>query len=286
MIIRQSANPHICQICQLNPKRLKSPFFVQSVFKSIEALGQSNEQHKSLITRVPTEKFPDNSHSSFTQSRYDIRDAIYGSIGRKLVGNVERIEGRDGKSANIIVLRNSVLFTYVEEDRGKAEEKPHPPFNLIDPTENKETLVDSQEVNKYIEKIRPKEELLEDWEDFNVLVDELSNGFTVTQLQEYMKKFQQKKKNKKVPKSTPVSDEQLLSSITPWWPGISNAQNHFDTGLTRGYRLESRTSKQRLAARLMLECWNLEVASIIEGPGQFEIELGAASLEVLLCMLL
>ncbi|TQS34859.1 hypothetical protein Golomagni_04745 [Golovinomyces magnicellulatus] len=156
------------------------------------------------------------------------------------------------------------------------------PFTIMDQLESEKFPVDTSEVNRHIESLRPEEKQMDCWTQFNQLLVELSEGFTNSQLQEYIKSFKSDAMAEQIQDSIQDNSKEFLSSITPWQPGISSCQDYFDNDLTRGYIFESRTVKQRTAICLMRYCWDIELSLLAEGIGQFEIAIRNDILELLL----
>lgn len=279
MITNRNAKLHVCLRCQRILKNWQLPFM--STFCSIKISNHPKNRCKSAVARVCIEDNT-NEHRVFELKKPNDKDTpLYGNSFNKKVESVEQVKGKNGKTANIIVLRDSLLSTYRSKPK-QATPKNAPRLDILGQLGNETGLANTNEVIKNIDDLRPEEEQLDSWAEFNKLVDDLVNGFTTIQLEQYFDKFHCNIDNIDTSEITTYDCKDLISSITPWRPDISTSHKYFDNDPYRGYLLESRTLKQRLAIRLIRECWNVELLPLMEGVGQFEIQIRADIFEVLL----
>ncbi|POS84707.1 hypothetical protein EPUL_004115 [Erysiphe pulchra] len=279
MITNRSTKLHICLRCQRVLENGRSPLL--SLFISNGSLKVPKNRHKSTVTRSPTEYNPNDDRALEFQKHSDRDKVLFRNKLGKKFESVEQIKGKDGKTANIIVLRDSILSTYRSKPKHAAP-KDAPPIDILGQLGHEASFANTKEVITNIDGLRPEEEQLDSWLEFNQLVDELANGFTTVQLEQYFDMFCRKTDNENLSENTPHNCTNLILSVTPWRPDISASQKYFDNDPYRGFLFESRTMKQRLAISLIRECWNVELLPVIEGVGQFEIKIRADILEILL----
>ncbi|KAI0997267.1 hypothetical protein K3495_g10918 [Podosphaera aphanis] len=250
----------------------------RAAHKSNVALCQPNIDQKPLLIGNLSDKSR-NFSSSFKKTSGILRDDDIREPRSRKVRSIELLDHE--KPAQIIVLRDCTLPT----SRPTPKEAPPEdvvPIDIMDQLGNEIGAVKDSEVRENIENLRPKNPQVETWEIFNELVDQLAEGFTSHQLEDYMARFNAENPPKDSPEPISHTNDPLISSITPWRPNISSIHKYFDNDPARGYLLESRTLKQRIATRLLRECWNIELTELLEEIGQFEIQLRADVLELLL----
>ncbi|RKF58805.1 hypothetical protein OnM2_065009 [Erysiphe neolycopersici] len=279
MITNRSTKLYVCLRCQRILENGRSPSL--STFNSNEKLKFPIKRFQSTLTRFPTEYNPNDDKAIEFQKHNDENQATYKNKLGKKVESVEQIKDKNGKTASIIVLRDSILSTHRSKPKRAAPEDA-PTIDILGQLGHEASFANINEVITNIDGLRPKEEQLDSWIEFNQLVDELANGFTTVQLEQYFHKFCKKADNENLSENTPYNCTDLILSVTPWRPDISASQKYFDNDPYRGYLFESRTMKQRLAISLIRECWNVELLPVIEGVGQFEIKIRADILEILL----
>ena len=191
-----------------------------------------------------------------------------------------------GDPAKVIVLRESIFTLYDHDDKKdilrdmKADH-----IDILGQLEDERGLVGWNEVESNITGLRPKDGQLETWDDFNELVKQLQDGFTIAQLARYTVEFGRSREpdNSSWCGVSDVGRGKVLTS-TPWMPGISQIEDHFDRSPLRGYSLESHTSKQRVVLKIMRECWDVSLPELIDGIGQFELGIREEDMDALLGM--
>jgi hypothetical protein len=213
-----------------------------------------------------------------------------------------------GESAKVIVLRGNQTKkkknVYLEAEDAKKENE------LLE----LEALLDEQlipptdaEVHDNLNELRPKSEIYLSEKEFRKIQHELEDGFLGTQLAHYLATFKAEN-GERVPNPTSAAiktetlpdneaaDEARLNeredfvpkfkwikSYSPWIPlGLDqNASGVTDRHL-HGYLSPSSNLKERLAVRIMRECWGLHMEELIRGLG--EVKLVVADHEFVLLM--
>jgi SLS1 protein N-terminal domain len=282
MITRPASRSHICLSCRRSLANRKPPALYQIA-------RQTTSSSPKEASTAPLQEEPlDNGNvvrKSFNSSQISHQPfgRLHGRHGVKLRENLEKLQATSlGEEANVIVLRDSGFTAYEQREQLKAKEAEH--IDILGQLADERGLVGQDEVNRNIDAFRPKKgSEPEDWDDINTLVRDLQEGFTITQLENYIETFEGRGEPESPPEEW-VNDEETapISAITPWQPGISNDTDHFDNDPLRGYFLESHTSKQRVILQLLRECWMLELPELEEGMGQFEIKINQDDLVVLL----
>ncbi|KAI0838105.1 mitochondrial inner-membrane-bound regulator-domain-containing protein [Hypoxylon sp. FL0890] len=190
-----------------------------------------------------------------------------------------------GKPASVIVMKDEGLYKK-RVRRLAAESRDEPNSEQIDI----EALLDSQreppnpqEVRENIDGLRPKTETALSERKFRKLQALLTDGFLSAQLQDYLEHHKQDDlpsgSNWKNPRSSNEKDlasrYEWIREISPWMPLAcqSGVADGIDPSL-RGYVTDSTTIKQKLAIRIMRECWGLSIAELDAGLGETRVKIG------------
>ncbi|KAI2619728.1 mitochondrial inner-membrane-bound regulator-domain-containing protein [Hypoxylon sp. NC1633] len=232
-----------------------------------------------------------------TRQGIGIKEYVPGSRARKrhlsrnrILTEVAENLGSDmlGKPASVIVMRDGGL--YRNKDRSLE--------NLEDDTTNHqktsiEALLDSQqkppvahEVRENVDSLRPKTETALSEREFRKLQALLTDGFLSYQLSDYLEHHRHHR-----PPHEPLQgkeDDQApmydwIKEITPWVPlgtHLSIAEG-IDPSL-HGYVPVSATVKERLAVRIMRECWSLSIAELNAGLGETRVSIRSYKFKLLM----
>ncbi|RKF65754.1 hypothetical protein GcC1_116012 [Golovinomyces cichoracearum] len=314
MIIGRTARPHICLRCRLVLEKRRLPWYAQTVKISDEASRNSKEIAKDQKT--PKNAKPH--QKNYRNGGHDIHSIhrVQGKHGKstKIIVLRERFQKKPETELEHLIPEYETPIKEVPNESVPNEGVPNEgvpnegvpnegapnngtpiddaprdgiptvgsPFDLMDQLENEKFPVDTSEVNRHIESLRPEEKQMDSWAQFNQLLADLTEGFTYYQLQQYIESFKSDTMAEHIQDSVKCNSKEFLSNITTWQPGISSCQDYFDNDPTRGYMFESRTIKQRTAICLMRYCWDIELLILAEGIGQFEIVIRNDILELLL----
>lgn len=284
MITRKSLGPHICLRCQRS--LAKRSFHLHST----QTLSERRRYSHQAVRKVDDEDAEtDNADVSNLGEKYDTRIAqgkLRGHRGIFQREDLEELRGATalGDQAKVIVLRDSIFRKYVLDTQEIKTVRPKH-IDILGTLAEERGLVGEDEVMQNIDAFRPREaDGIQDWDELNKLTHALEQGFTTTQLEKYIKNFKNKREIEKPPEIWKANDNtSAITRITPWLPGISAVEDHFDNDPLREYYLQSHTPKQVLALRLLRECWMLELPELVDGIGQFEIRLRNGDLDLLLC---
>jgi len=201
-------------------------------------------------------------------------------------GSMQR-EGREtldieslGKAAEVIVLRDSGLKftrkTTVIPEAEKAEA-----VDILATLNKERGIVAHTQVDENISTFRPKKGAeLQDRQQFNELVQQIQSSFTISQLAKYIQTFSEGK-NSNATSLRKGSKTNLIRRITPFLPQAAIDGDPNDPVSIRGYSYPSYTTKQRLALRVMRECWMLQLPELEDGIGEIEVELTPPDFELL-----
>jgi hypothetical protein len=284
MITRKSLGPHICLRCQRSlAKRSLHPRSAQTFS---ERRRYSNQ---ATVRKVYGDEYADDDVAQVPklEEKYDTRQGrLRGHRGIFQREDLEELRGATalGDQAKVIVLRDSIFRKYVlDPDKPKIVKAKH--IDILGTLAEERGLVGDDEVAENINAFRPREaDDIQDWGELNKLTHALERGFTSTQLERYIKDFQNKREIEKPPEIWRANNSSAaITRITPWLPGISKEEGYFDSDPLREYYLQSHTPKQVLALRVLRECWGLELPELVDGIGQFEVELRDGDLDLLLC---
>ncbi|KAH7308803.1 mitochondrial inner-membrane-bound regulator-domain-containing protein [Rhexocercosporidium sp. MPI-PUGE-AT-0058] len=292
MIVRPARGSHICLRCQRGLARRANASASRRVSQSTDPKPREPPERR-VVRRVADADVEHNSHQNFPRGlgnalnyktfRNGVGGGLHGHRGLQVQENREPLNTTTlGDPADVLVLRDSILTLYAAGGPRSMEVMEPEHIDILSQLEEERGLVGQEEVESNIEAFRPANER-QSWEDINELVKELQDGFTMSQLQRYIRNFE----GRRDPESpleewvTSKKDAKILR-ITPWLPGVSEIKDHFDNDPLRGYFLPSHTVKQRVVLQLLRECWMLELPELVDGIGQFEIEVHKEDLELLL----
>jgi hypothetical protein len=207
---------------------------------------------------------------------------LYGFLGQlqrekyESLGNISTL----GDPAEVIVLRESKVNRYMGGLREIDSLQPES-IDILATLDSERGLVGQKEVDENINHLRPKEgEHPQNWDEFNDLLHEIQSGFTASQLARYIQSFRGDGADGETEEDAVL--DAIIPRISPWMPETSDSLEAFKEDPTRGYSVESHTGKQRVAMRLMRECWKLELPELENGIGEVELELHPGDLDLLL----
>lgn len=289
MITRKPLTQHICLRCQRSLAK-------RSLHPQLPPLSQTTPERRRYSQQAAPKTNDD------IRSDDNIKDIGRGESGvydtRKSQGklrgyrgiiqreDLEELRGATalGDQAKVIVLRDSIFSKYVlEEQKMRVLKAQH--IDILGTLAEEQGLIGEDEVAENINAFRPTDgEGIHDFEELNELVSNLEQGFTSSQLENYMKNFKNKRERDKPVEPWKAKNSQApVTEITPWLPGISEITEYFDNDPLREYYRSSHTPKQVLALRVLRECWMLELPDLVDGIGQFEVRLRDGDLDLLLC---
>ncbi|KAG4437480.1 hypothetical protein IFR05_007035 [Cadophora sp. M221] len=292
MIVRPARGSHICLRCQRGLAKRANASASQRASQSTDSKPREPSE-RPAAKRVADGDVDYNVNQNFTRGlgnaldykafRNGVGGGLHGHRGLQVQENREPLNTTTlGDPAEVLVLRDSILTLYAAGGKRSLEAMEPEHIDILGQLEEERGLVGQQEVDSNIDAFRPANER-QSWEDINELVKELQDGFTMSQLQRYIRKFEGRRDPERPLEAwvTSQKDAKILR-ITPWMPGVSEIQDHFDNDPLRGYFLPSHTVKQRVVLQLLRECWMLELPELVDGIGQFEIEVHKEDLELLL----
>lgn len=286
------ARPHICLRCQLRlsrrPYSAATPVLRESNYTRVipELRGEETKKHSGVRRPLKNVKFVKLGHNLLPRPIGNVSEhplgRLYGYLGQMQRENRESLENMStlGDPAEVIILRDSKINTFMGSLREIDAIEPES-IDILATLDNERGLVGQKEVEENINLLRPKEgEYPQNWEELDSLVQELQSGFTVSQLARYVQSYEAAKGPMEA--SPEAKSGALIPRISPWIPDASNPTRTSDGDFTRGYAFESYTSKQRLALRLIRECWKLDIPEPEDGIGEVELELRPGDYELLL----
>ncbi|KAI0440258.1 hypothetical protein F4803DRAFT_482822 [Xylaria telfairii] len=217
-----------------------------------------------------------------------------GSGSRKLDLRKRHISGNRVLQEAMTSLGTDVLgkpaYAIVMKDGGKLRKKQIP----LAPGENEpgtesldnlavniEALLDSQrqppsqrEVMSNIDDLQPKTEKVLSEKGFRKLQNLLTDGFLNNQLQYYIRWRRPQPQPKPTDTSSSPEPEFLwIEGRSPWTPVQTQPNAVEGTGFAvQDYISDTTTPKERLAIRLMRECWGLSIAELQTQQGEIHIK--------------
>ncbi|CZT12376.1 uncharacterized protein RCO7_09075 [Rhynchosporium graminicola] len=290
MILRPAKGSHICLRCQRGLAKHANASLTQRGSQSTDSKSQKYSGQRTANSSFHADNADDllggigNALDRKEFRNGVARGGLYGHRGLQVQETREQLNNTTlGDPANVIVLRDSKLTLYAADRlrKMKAIEPEH--IDILNQLEEERGLVGQKEVDGNIDELRPTIKR-QSWEQMNELVKLLQEGFTILQLQRYIHSFEGRK-DLEPPEQDWVPDTAKTSKIlrvTPWLPGVSETKDYFNDDPLRGYFLSSHTTKQRIALQLLRECWMLEMPELVDGVGQFELQVRKEDLELLL----
>lgn len=250
--------------------------------RSIDATGSResppNHLHRHVSRRFRRLKLSDDKPSTPNTK-------VYGHTGLQKVGdNVKLSVDALGKSAEVLILRDSKLKFYKQKTKGINEDAPPESFDIFARIQSERGLISSKDVATNINEFKTRGETLKTWDDFNELAQSLQDSFTHAQMRQYIQSYPREERMVKVPSlGSGIPDkEKTTVRATPWIPEISPIDQPIDPSPLRGYSPPSYNHKQILAARILRECWKLEVPELVEGIGEVEVQTHIEDLDFLI----
>ncbi|KAK3954949.1 mitochondrial inner-membrane-bound regulator-domain-containing protein [Pseudoneurospora amorphoporcata] len=179
--------------------------------------------------------------------------------------------GMLGKPSQVVVLRSRGKLS----KRQTAHVTPATVHTAVDDLEEsleKQSLDPiAEEVLENIHELRPEDSVLTG-RQFAELLETLYTSFTSRQLEQYLMHHAEAQKVLSKPLE---ADPPWIVKRYPWIPAVEGAMTSFDYKhpMLRGYYRSDTRPKQKLALRIMLECWELASYDIIDGQGHLVVSL-------------
>ena len=251
----------------------------------------SNSQDERLSFRIRRTPVLDIRRSSIKHTSRNVAldkknaTTLHGHRGRKLQETVKDLDFDSlGASAKAVVLQDSKYTYYTHEQRMKDMKAEY--VDIGKQLDNERGIVTPDQIYRSIDTLQPQaSRAVMAWEELNEFVKVLSEGFTTSQMQTYIERFNQEKAVHGTHIIRHTSNLELTGkstmAIRPWQPGLCKSSDAFKYDPLQGYAVSSYTSKQKVALKIIRECWNLEAVELVEGIGQFEVHLKERDLNLL-----
>ena len=203
--------------------------------------------------------------------------------GQRMVIKEEDLTvGMLGKPSQVVVLRSRGKLS----KRETAQVTPATVHTAVDDLEEsleKQSLDPiAEEVLENIHELRPEDSTLTGTQ-FAELLETLHTSFTSRQLEQYLIHHAQAQRVLSKPLE---ADPPWIVKRYPWIPAVQGAMTPFDYRhpTLRGYYRSDTRPKQKLALRIMLECWELASYDIIDGQGHLIVSLRDTEFSLLMRM--
>ncbi|KAH7037638.1 mitochondrial inner-membrane-bound regulator-domain-containing protein [Microdochium trichocladiopsis] len=187
-----------------------------------------------------------------------------------------------GKPARAIVLRDGGLYVRTDKtEEFEAEPSPELP-NLEALLESQQSDPTTEDVRANIESLKPVHERQLSERDFRKLQQTLIDGFTTPQLQGYLQWRADKPLHK-------TSSERMamrlpwVKSMTPWTPLSQGSETVLpgDAPIP-GYMPATASPKERVAIRILHECWGLTINELAMVLGEVRVRVRSAEFVLLM----
>lgn len=179
--------------------------------------------------------------------------------------------GMLGKPSQVVVLRSRGRLA----KRQTPEVTPAPMHTTVvdleESLEKHSLFPVEEEVLENIQELRPEDAVLTG-KQFTELMETLHTSFTSRQLEQYLIHHAEAQQVLSKPLE---ADPPWIVKRYPWIPAVEGAMTSFDYRhpTLRGYYRPDTRPKQKLALRIMLECWELASYDIIDGQGHLVVSL-------------
>ncbi|KAK3396072.1 mitochondrial inner-membrane-bound regulator-domain-containing protein [Sordaria brevicollis] len=179
--------------------------------------------------------------------------------------------GTLGKPSQVVVLRSRGRLA----KRQTPEVTPAPVHTTVVDLEEsleKHSLYPvEEEVLENIQELRPEDGVLTGLQ-FAELLETLHTSFTSRQLEQYLIHHAEAQQVLSKPLE---ADPPWIVKRYPWIPAVEGAMTSYDYRhpTLRGYYRPDTKPKQKLALRIMLECWELASYDVIDGQGHLVVSL-------------
>jgi hypothetical protein len=248
-------------------------------FQELEAGDhkKGKEDKKVVLPKRPLQEAESDDHqrdsvSGKLRSSQQRRPYEYKSRGRILSARQEGLSiDILGKPASAIVLTETPL---------KREYPKLPPDGShveVDPATLLPDQTNDAAAEVLIHELRPVDTSVLIEKDFVALKDTLVKGFTVAQLQKYFREWHAVKRVLPEEPAPYDNSHPWILGAPDWTPVSGNGTIRIPDSRLYGYVLPGMTGKERLAIRLMRECWGL---SSSQGPDQQDGRLSATIREL------
>jgi hypothetical protein len=286
MITRKVPSPHICLRCRSALAKLP-PAASQLRHASNRSGSVSDKYAASTKEELGNASYRVRSNKQSRNQREGVAvpplGKFYGHPGQFKQEALEDLKTKSlNDPARAIVLRDTI-FSFYTHDREALKPQLAEHIDIEQQLNEERGLVGQDEVNENIHSLKPQpDQEISSWEDINLLMRNLQDGFTTSQILKYIEKYGKQTRDAHELEWESSMKGGSISRITPWLPGISSIEHMFDADPLRGYFLDSHTNKQRIILRLLRHCWNVELPEVAEGLGQFEMQVKPKDLDLLL----
>lgn len=177
-----------------------------------------------------------------------------------------------GKPGSAIVLREKRAAkkrrpAQLTADDDSATANIDPASLLLD----EDAAAASEDILVNIHELKPTETRILTDKQFDNLRNTLIEGFTNTQLAQYIREYERMRQLSEDDEPTPEANPWILER-RPWAPAIKNAARDIEPHL-EGYITKGMAPKKRLAVRLMRECWGVSNQNVLDLDGYLTIRL-------------
>lgn len=182
-----------------------------------------------------------------------------------------------GKPGSAIVLREQrslarkrQAFALEFDDSGDA------PVSAASLLPDKDTEVASDDILVNIHELKPKETRILTDKQFRKLKRTLVDGFTTSQLSSYIRAHQQTRQFNQDEQTgletTSLDEYPWILESRPWVPAVQKAAQDVEPRL-EGYITRGMVPKERLAVRIIRECWDVSNQKILDQDGYLSLQL-------------
>jgi hypothetical protein len=171
-----------------------------------------------------------------------------------------------GKPASVILLRNKRRRRTPQATPDDSQGLATPRIDFVQELDSEKKDVTLEEAFRNINELRPEEGTPLNLREYQSLESVLSNGFSMQQLQAY------------IDQPSNLESSSYSNPTTPKYPWIK-----FQSPWSPSARLNLKTSaKGKVVARLMRQCWGLQVRELNAASGCLRLTIGRRDLMVLL----
>ncbi|KAK3363634.1 mitochondrial inner-membrane-bound regulator-domain-containing protein [Lasiosphaeria hispida] len=297
MLRRKVPGGFVCLRCQLRlgpvQRRPFSPSAPardhrRAINDAIAGIGSNRSETYSRLTRPPdtaprTHPFATTPAPKGQRPGLDRR--VYRARGNRLMAHGEDLlVDTMGKPAAAIVMKEKggPFTKFNDMPALDPDEVPEEETHLVEALERESLSTSDREILLNIHELQPEGSGALTDEHFSALQDTLADGFTKAQLETYLATYQSVEAfGDQSAKVKDTHDPPWIIERRPWMPIATEGVEPTEDAL-QGYVTKSMPPKQKLAIRIMRQCWDVSSQSVEELQGCLELRLRDTEFALLL----
>ena len=214
---------------------------------------------------------------------------LHGPPGHELREDIASLDTPSlGKPSEVVVLRDANLDASTVQRKLSKDERYSSAQELLASIKAEKGLLTYEDVKTNMDRLRPRlDELVLSKAEFDELANKVRDGFTTVQMLRYLDGF---KKAEELVSRSDVGDSgdvrhdgdgEMLIQQTEWRPGTTPF-NQDEQGRPKLEKPRYRSRKEKLASRVLRNCWKVQIEEVVESMGELELTLSPLGISLLL----